>query len=59
MDLVRPIIIPSPYSGAPCKPRVTTREDGDKIITEAQWVCFTTGKLFRRGVVSIEDKKQN
>lgn len=44
-------------AGAPSKPRVTTRVDGDTIVTEAVWYCSRSGAPFHRGVVSIEPKK--
>ena len=57
MDTVRPIPIISPHTGRLCRPKITTRESNGKIITEATWICFDSGKTFRRGVVSIQDKK--
>lgn len=55
--MVQPKIISSPFSGAPVKPRITTRESEGKIYTEASWICPDSGRFFQKGVVSIEDKK--
>jgi len=53
---VQPIRIPSPYTGALCAPRLRITEDRSYKITEAIWICPTTGEFFKRGIVSREPK---
>ena len=54
--MVQPVIITSPHSGSPIRPRITTRVSGNKIYTEAHWYCPDSGRFVKKGVVKIEDK---
>ena len=53
---VNPIIINSPYTGEPIKPRIRTTEDNTTITKEAIWVCPSSGEFIKRGIVSREQK---
>lgn len=55
---VKPNIIVSPISGEPCKPKLSSRINNGKEITEATWTDHASGILIRKGVVSIEDVKK-
>lgn len=57
VPLVQPKIISSPFSGSPIKPQIRTREDQNKIYTEAHWVCPDSGRFVMKGIVKVEDKK--
>jgi hypothetical protein len=59
MDFVQPIKIVSPISGEPVAPRIITLDRGDKIVKEAHWIDPASGAFIRKGIVSIEDKKQS
>lgn len=56
MQMVQPKIISSPFSGSPCKPRIKSYEQGNKIIEEAYWYCPDSGRFITKGVVKITDK---
>lgn len=58
MQMVRAIVITSPISGEPCKPRIHKIERGGKIYTEAHWIDPASGAFIRKGIVSIEDVKR-
>ena len=58
-DKVEPRIIESPHDGSPVKPRLITREIDGMEITEAHWICPTTGVFIRKGTVEIKEKKKN
>jgi hypothetical protein len=55
MNIVRPVIIESPISGNPVKPRVTERQVGDHIYVEAVWIDPSSGTFIRKGIVQILD----
>lgn len=57
VPLVQPKIIPSPFSGSPIRPQIRTREDGQKVYTEAHWICPDSGRFVMKGIVKVEDKK--
>jgi hypothetical protein len=57
MDYVEPKKIISPISGQPVEPRIVTVINGNKIIKEAHWIDPASGAFIRKGIVSIEDKK--
>jgi len=52
MPFVRPVKIPSPYTGDYCNPRIRETSDANYRIKEAIWICPTTGEFFKRGIVS-------
>jgi hypothetical protein len=56
MDMVRPIIIASPVSGSPIRPRLIRTERAGKIYEEAHWYCPDSGQFIKKGTVSITDK---
>ena len=45
----------SPISGEAVEPRLKTFRSGNKRVTEAHWICPTSGEFIRKGVVSVED----
>jgi len=53
-QFVRPVKIPSPYTGDYCEPRVRETVDNNYRTKEAIWICPTTGEYFKRGIVSRE-----
>jgi len=55
MNLVQPIIIKSPISGEPVKPRLRTYIRGQQEITEAEWIDPASGTFIRKGVVSVKE----
>lgn len=55
MDIVRPIRIASPISGQPSEPKITERQQGDKIYVEAAWYDMASGAFIRKGLVKILD----
>jgi hypothetical protein len=55
MDIVRPIRIASPISGQPSEPKISERQQGDKIYVEATWYDMASGAFIRRGIVKILD----
>jgi len=57
VPFVQPKIIASPFSGSPIRPQIRTRQEADKIVTEAHWVCPDSGRFVMKGIVKIEDKK--
>lgn len=57
MDFVRPIKITSPISGQPVAPKIIERQVGNKIYKEAHWIDPASGTFLQKGVVSIEDIK--
>lgn len=52
---VQPKIIASPFTGGPIKPQIRERRTGDKIYTEAHWICPDSGRFVHKGIVKIED----
>tara|TARA_R110002110_G_scaffold124952_1_gene302547 strand:+ start:465 stop:653 length:189 start_codon:yes stop_codon:yes gene_type:complete len=55
-DRVEPRIIQSPYDGSPVKPKLITKTIGKIEITEAHWICPTTGMFIRKGTVEAKKK---
>ena len=55
-DKVEPRIIQSPHDGSPVKPRLITKQIGQLQITEAHWICPTTGLFIRKGTVEVKKK---
>ena len=58
MDYVQPKKIMSPWSGAPCTPKIKERDYGDYVLVEAWWYCPTTGKFIQKGIVEKRDKEE-
>lgn len=58
MNTVRPIVISSPITGSPSKPKIITTERDGKLYEEAHWYCPDSGQFIRKGLISIQDKKQ-
>lgn len=59
MDSVEPKRIISPISGLPVEPRIITTRVGKKIIKEAHWIDPASGAFIRKGLVSVEEVKDN
>lgn len=57
MDFVDPKKIISPISGQLVEPKIITTVSGNKIVKEAHWIDPASGAFIRKGIVSIEDKK--
>ncbi len=57
MQTVRPIIIPSPISGSPVRPRIKETVRDGKIYTEAYWYCPDSGQFIKKGLISVTDPK--
>jgi hypothetical protein len=57
MNIVRPINIASPITGASCKPKLIRTERDGKIYVEAMWYCPDSGQFIRKGLISVVDKK--
>lgn len=55
MNIVRAVKIPSPISGEPVNPRISTRRYGQHVYTEAVWIDPASGAFIRKGIVKIED----
>ena len=55
-DKVEPRIIQSPYDGSLVKPRLVTKTIGNIEITEAHWICPSTGLFIRKGTVEAKKK---
>lgn len=56
MDFVRPIIINSPVTGDPIRPKLVNIERDGKIYTEAHWYCPRSGQFIKKGLVEVKDK---
>lgn len=52
-QMVKPVIIPSPISGAPVKPQLKTYIRNNQQITEAHWIDPNSGTFIRKGIVSV------
>ena len=48
----------SPISGQLTRPIIVERQVGKNIMKEAQWIDPSSGTLFLRGIVSVEEKKK-
>lgn len=59
MDYVQPVKIVSPISGQIVHPRIITLQQGSKTIKEAHWIDPASGAFIRKGLVSVEDSKEN
>lgn len=60
MNYVRPIRIASPFSGAPVNPKIIETIRGNKVYSEAHWICPDSGQFIRKGLIEIRDvKKKN
>lgn len=57
MDFVRPIKITSPISGQSSTPRIVERRVGKNIHKEAHWYDPACGTFLQKGLVSIEEVK--
>lgn len=57
MNYVRPVIINSPITGDPIRPKIIKTERDGKIYTEAHWYCPRSGHFVKKGIVEVEDKK--
>ena len=55
MDIIQPIIIQSPISGEPVRPRLRTYIRDNQEITEAEYIDPASGAFIRKGTVSIKD----
>lgn len=55
---VRPINIPSPFSGQPVIPRITEYDMGDYIRVEARWDDPASGTFIKKGLVEIRQKEK-
>ncbi|NBO99806.1 MAG: hypothetical protein EBU90_06720 [Proteobacteria bacterium] len=58
MDHIRPVIIPSPISGQPVKPRLRTYIRDGKEIVEAEYIDPASGTFIRKGIVSVKEITQ-
>jgi hypothetical protein len=58
MDFIQPIIIQSPISGEPVKPRLKTYIRNQQEIVEAEYIDPASGSFIRKGVVSVKDLKK-
>jgi hypothetical protein len=54
IPFVRPVKVPSPYTGDYCSPRIRETVDNSYRTKEAIWICPSTGEFFKRGIVSRE-----
>ena len=56
---VRPVQLDCPQCGqSGVAPRVSKIDTKKEIREEAAWTCHTCGTFFKRGLMSIEEKKQ-
>lgn len=55
MEQVQPKQIISPISGVPVTPKLIVKKVGKQNITEAHWICPTSGQFIRKGIVKIEN----
>ena len=58
IPFVTPKPIASPYSGEMTKPKIVDRQVGNNLMREAQWICPSSGNIFHRGIVSVEEVKR-
>jgi hypothetical protein len=59
MQFVQPKQITSPISGQPVTPKIVTVKNGKQTVTEAHWICPSSGQFIRKGIVKIEDTKES
>jgi len=59
MDLVQPKQIISPISGQPVTPKIVVVKNGKNTITEAHWICPSSGQFIRKGIVKIEENTES
>lgn len=59
MDYVSAKQIISPISGQPVRPKIVEIRTGNKIIKEAHWIDPASGSFIRKGVISVEEVKEN
>jgi len=59
MDFVNPVKIVSPISGQLTAPKIIEKIVDGKLVKEAHWYDPASGTFIRKGVVSVEDIKQN
>ena len=59
MAFVRPVQLECPQCGQTgVTPRVRKHETSTQISEEAVWSCHRCGSYFKRGVISLQEKKQ-
>ena len=59
METVQPKPMQSPISGQIITPKMVTFKSGKKMVTEAHWICPTSGQFIKKGIVKIEDIKED
>jgi len=59
MNFVKPIKITSPISGQLTAPRIIEKIVDGKLVKEAHWYDPASGTFIRKGVISVEEIKQD
>ena len=54
-NMIRPVVIASPISGQPVRPRIKTYVRNNQEIVEAEYIDPSSGAFIRKGIVSVTD----